>query len=59
MEQCSRTDPAEKEEDYRKDIAMLKDEIQELKNQKEEYNKTTVCNKRRNERAKRRQKESK
>ncbi len=32
------TDPAEKEEDYRKDIAMLKDEIQELKNQKE-YNK--------------------
>ncbi len=33
------TDPAEKEEDYRKDIAMLKDEIQELKNLKEEYNK--------------------
>ncbi len=33
------TDPTEKEEDYRKDIAMLKEEIQELKNQKEEYNK--------------------
>lgn len=33
------TDPTEKEEDYRKEISMLKEEIQELKNQKEEYNK--------------------
>ncbi|KAL1261429.1 hypothetical protein QQF64_006694 [Cirrhinus molitorella] len=33
------TDPKERDEDYRKEIIMLKEEIQELKNQKEEYNK--------------------
>ncbi|KAF4099779.1 hypothetical protein G5714_019905 [Onychostoma macrolepis] len=33
------TDPTEKEEDYRKEIKMLKESIQELKKQKEEYNK--------------------
>ncbi|XP_058647416.1 uncharacterized protein LOC131549340 [Onychostoma macrolepis] len=34
-----KTDPTPVEEDYRKEIAMLKEEFQELKNQKEEYNK--------------------
>ncbi|KAK9953860.1 hypothetical protein ABG768_015980 [Culter alburnus] len=33
------TDRTERKEDYRKEIAMLKKEIQELKNQNEEYNK--------------------
>ncbi|XP_051516504.1 uncharacterized protein PF3D7_1120000-like isoform X2 [Myxocyprinus asiaticus] len=33
------TDQTGKEEDCRKEIAMLKEEIQELKNQREEYNK--------------------
>ncbi|ROL45131.1 hypothetical protein DPX16_22940 [Anabarilius grahami] len=33
------TDRTERKEDYRKEVAMLKKEIQELKNQREEYNK--------------------
>ncbi|ROL23498.1 hypothetical protein DPX16_18766 [Anabarilius grahami] len=37
--EAQETDRTERKEDYRKEIAMLKKEIQELKNQREEFNK--------------------